>query len=81
MTKTEYTKLSLHERLKFLKENGVHSGMRMLPNQKVHLYAVGSFFVEVYVVPGTEQIQWAEVQSNQQILSEYVQNLDLDQLL
>ncbi|MBU2020504.1 MAG: hypothetical protein KJ941_12730 [Bacteroidetes bacterium] len=77
MTKTEFAKMSLHDRLELLKKIGHHSGMRMLPNQKVHLYAIGDFFVEVYVIPGTEQIQWAEVQSNRQILSEYVKDIDL----
>ena len=77
MTNTEFTRLSLHKRLEYLKDFGIHAGMRMLPNQKVHLYALDHFFVEVYVIPGTERIQWAEVQSNANILEEYVRNIDL----
>jgi hypothetical protein len=80
MTKTEFSKMTLHNRLELLKEQGQHVGMRMLPYQKVHLYALEGFFVEIYVIPGTEQIQWAEIQSNRQILSEYVQDIDLGDL-
>ena len=80
MTKTEFARLSLHDRLVVLKEKSVHLGMRMLPNQKVHLYSLNNFYVEVYVLPGTEQIQWAEVQTNRQIISEYVRDIDLNSL-
>lgn len=80
MTKKDFEALKLYSRLKLLSKEGEHIGMRMVGHQKVHLYAIDGLFVEVFVIPGSEQVQWAEVQTNHRILAEYSASIDLRKL-
>lgn len=80
MTKKDFEALKLYHRLKILSKDGEHIGMRTIGVQKVHLYALEGLFVEVYVIPGSEQVQWAEIQTNQNILAEYCSQIDLKKL-
>ncbi|MFA7274009.1 MAG: hypothetical protein WC044_09075 [Crocinitomicaceae bacterium] len=77
MNNSEFIRLSLEKRLEILREEGEFIGARTIPSHRVYLYAVHSFFVELYVLSSLNQIQWIEIQSNKQILAEYTQDIDL----
>jgi hypothetical protein len=80
MNNSEFIGLSLQKRLEILQEQGDFIGARTIPSHRVYLYAVHSFFVELYVLSSLNQIQWIEVQTNKQILAEYTKDIDLKDL-
>jgi hypothetical protein len=72
MSPQDFQQLSIHERLQLLKKFGNYIGARDHPAYFVYLYGYNGFFVEVYRLKTLNQIQWIEVQSNSDLLSEYV---------
>ncbi len=80
MTISEFSKLSIANRLEILKQDGEFVGTRTIPSYTVSLFAFHGFYVEIFVMKSLNQIQWIEVQSNKQILLEYTNDLNLDDL-
>lgn len=68
----EFRQLSIQKKLELLKKYGNYIGARDLPSHFVYLYGYNGFFVEVYRLKTLNQIQWIEVQTNSDLLSEYV---------
>ncbi|MFA5574187.1 MAG: hypothetical protein WC994_03940 [Brumimicrobium sp.] len=79
--KHEFKKLSLAKRYKVLKEQGEHVAARQIGNHLIHLYVVNGYFVEMWIIFAINQIQWIEVQNNQEIINEYSNQVDLNELL
>jgi hypothetical protein len=77
MKQEEFKRLNIHKRYELLKADGDYIGARDLPQHFAYLYAFHGYFVEVYMVKSLNQIQWIEVQTNRDILQEYVDRLDL----
>lgn len=77
MTQEEFKRLTIHHRYAILKSEGDYIGARDLPQHFAYLYAFHGYFVEVYMIKSLNQIQWIEVQTNRDILQEYVDRLDL----
>ncbi|WP_107039830.1 hypothetical protein [Brumimicrobium mesophilum] len=77
ITKKEFTTMSLQERYEILKKHGEYAGVRQLGDHRVHLYAVSSFFVEMWILFCINEIRWIEIQENQSILNEYTDRIDL----
>lgn len=77
MNSSEFNRLSLEKRLSILKSDGEFIGSRSIPTHLVYLYSLDKMFVELYVINSLNQIQWIEVQTNKQILSEYIRDIDL----
>lgn len=73
MSPLEFRQLSIHKKLELLKSYGNYIGARDLPYYFVYLYGFNGFFVEVYRLKTLNQIQWIEVQTNSDLLSEYVE--------
>jgi hypothetical protein len=73
MDPKEFSRLPLLQKLEILKVEGDYIGAREVPFYFVYLYTLEDFFVEVYRTKTLNQIQWIEVQSNTDLLSEYVE--------
>lgn len=69
--------MTLRKRYKTLKEQGEYVGVRQLGDHRVHLYAVSSFFVEMWILFCINEVRWIEIQGNQSILNEYADSIDL----
>ena len=73
MDPKEFSRMPLLKKVEILKVEGDYIGAREVPSYFVYLYTLKNFFVEVYRTKTLNQIQWIEVQSNTDLLSEYVQ--------
>lgn len=80
MAPEQFLKLSIEKKLDLLKAEGEYIGARDVTSHFVYLFAFKRFFVEVYKLKSLNQIQWIEVQSNSDILKEYIEDLDLGEL-
>ena len=80
MNNSEFNRLPLERRLEKLKADGEYIGSRKIPSHQVHLYSLDKMFVELYVIHSLNQIQWIEIQTNKQILSEYSRDVDIKNL-
>lgn len=60
---------------------GDYLALREEGDQKVQLYNLGSFFVEVYYDPKLNQITKLQSSNTKRVLDKYVQHLDLVALL
>lgn len=69
--------MSLSQRYEVLKEQGEHIGVRQLGDHRIHLYAVSTFFVEMWILFCINEIRWIEIQENQSILNEYTDRIDI----
>lgn len=72
MDPREFKQLSIYKKLEQLKAGGNYIGARDLPSYFVYLYGYNGFFVEVYRLKNLNIIQWVEVQTNNDLLTEYV---------
>lgn len=77
--------LPVTERLELVRETGEYLGSRTHGGHNVHLYRMGAkggegFFCEVWMRLGLKYVEWIEVATNEEVLSEYVR-LDLKDLL
>ncbi len=73
--------MDLLSRVLALKQEGEYLGSRVHGGHQVHLYRMEGFFAEVWMRAGLRSVEWAEVCTNSDILSEYVQGPDLRDLL
>jgi hypothetical protein len=69
--------MSLPKRYETLKKQGEYVAVRQLGDHRVHLYVVSNFFVEMWILFCINEIRWIEIQSNQSILNEYTDNIDV----
>lgn len=76
-SKHEFRTLSLKGRYDALKEQGEYIGVRQIGNHIIYLYAVCDFFVEIWIIFSINKVQWIEIQTNQAILNEYINAIDL----
>lgn len=77
LTKKEFTSMSLPKRYEVLKKQGEYIGVRQLGDHRVHLYVVSNFFVEMWILFCINEVRWIEIQSNQSILNEYIDQIDV----
>lgn len=72
----DFSKLTLAAKMDCLRMSGEFIGSRLLPAHRVHLFALGGSYIELYVHIPTNQAQWIEIQTNPSILQEYVKDLN-----
>ena len=80
-----FRQLAVTERLERVRATGDYLGSRQHGGHRVHLYRMGpagseGFFCEVWMRLGLTYVEWIEVATNEEVLSEYVK-LDLKGLL
>lgn len=76
----EFRKLSLDTRFQLLQERGDYVGVRTTSSHRVYLFTYNGFYVELWQLITLNQTQWIEVQTNKNILNEYVKDVDLGEL-
>ena len=64
--------LGLAQRLRCVREEGEYLGSRMHGGYQVHLYRMDGFFCEVWMRRGLGWVEWVEVATNDELLTEYV---------
>ena len=80
MDERSFKSLRLTERVDLLRKQGIYIGSRFHGGHQVHLFQLAGFHVELWMRVGSRAVEWAEVESNTDILSEYV-TLDPKELL
>lgn len=80
LTPKLFKAMPLVGRLEVLKQRGEYLGSRGHGGHRVHLYVLDGFYSEVWMRLGLDQVEWIEVATNIEILSEYVK-LDTKDLL
>ena len=80
LTPQQFKAIPLLERLEVVRERGEYIGSRSHVGHRVHLYVLDGFCCEVWMRLGLFQVEWIEVATNVDILSEYVK-LDTKDLL
>lgn len=80
MLPKEFRKLKIQERMELLTEHGDYFGARQKGSHTIHLYCIYKFYVEVWVYLPLNQVQWIEIQTNDQIINSYSQDVNLDDL-
>ncbi len=80
MTSSEFSSISLEKRLHILKTEAEFIASRQIPSYSVSLFVLHGYYVELFVLSSLNRVQWIEVQTNRQIISEYVRDIDLDDL-
>lgn len=76
-TRKDFRSLSVEDRYKLIKKEGEYIGARMNGAYRVHLFSYNLYFIEVWILISLNTIQWIEVQENQNILNEYVNDVEL----
>jgi hypothetical protein len=79
MTREVFLKLNLIQKIEKLKSDGNYIGARERDIHRIHLYAFFGYFIELWILKSLNQIQWIEVQTNEDILALYVHDLNLEQ--
>lgn len=77
LTKKEFQKLSLIQRIQLLKKHGEHIAVRQKSIHLVHLFSIYNFYVEVWILISFNKIQWIEIQENRFIINDYIDNIDI----
>ena len=80
LTPQRFKAMPLMERMEVVRERGEYIGSRSHVGHRVHLYVLDGFCCEVWMLLGLFQVEWIEVATNVEILSEYVK-LDMNDLL
>lgn len=72
-----FSKLSLQRRYNLLKQEGEFVASRISGEHMVSLFTCQGLYVEVWKLTGLHQIRWIEVQSNEVVLEEYADQVDV----
>lgn len=80
MTENEFKRMRKSERIKVLKRSAQYIGNRLTTGHTVHLYYLKPHYVEIWIIKGINQIHWVEIQKNQDIINDYAERVDLDDL-
>jgi hypothetical protein len=77
MDKNAFLKLDINERAQYTWDNGEFISDREYYNQKIVLYSVSGFFVEVGVLLESNEITFVDVQEDEKLLFKYVKDLKI----
>ena len=81
MIKEEFIKLSIPEKMEQLWSDGEFISEKVYYDNNISLFSMEDFLVEVFFNRIYNEIASVEIQENNQILFEYVKDLELTDLL
>ena len=81
MTKNEFIKLSIPEKMEQLWIEGDFISEKVYYDNNISLFLMDDFLVEVFFNRTYKEITAVEIQQNDQILFEYVKDIELNELL
>lgn len=77
----QFKKLSLQKKYHLLQTDGDYVGSRHYSSYFIHLFIVDKHYIEIWVLLGINKIHWIEIQNNQNIINEYVEQVNIDHLM
>jgi hypothetical protein len=77
ITEKEFSKLKLARKYGLIKKEGEFIASRFFESYNVHLYSLNGIYVEVWFKVGLNLLYWVDVLKNEEILNEYLDNIDL----
>jgi hypothetical protein len=81
MNKEEFIKLTIEDKTEYLCNYSELISEKVYYECNINLFLVEDFYVEVFLNRDENVIVSIEVQENNQILYEYVKNLDLNEIV
>lgn len=81
MTKDEFIKLTIPQRMEFLWKEGEFISEKVYYDNNISLFLMDTYLVEVFFNRMYNEIVSVEIQENNQILFEYVKDIELKELL
>ena len=81
MIKDDFIKLTITQRMEQLWAEGEFISQKVYYENDISLFLMDTFLVEVFFNRISNEIVGAEIQENNQILFEYVKDLELNELL
>jgi len=81
MNKDEFIKLTIADKTEYLWNYSELISEKVYYECNISLFLVESFYVEVFLNRDRNSIVSIEIQENNQILYEYVKNLDLNEII
>lgn len=81
MNKDEFVKLTIPQRLEYLWAEGEFISQKVYYENDISLFLMDNFLVEVFFNRIYNDVVGVEIQENNQILFEYVKDLELNDLL
>ena len=81
MEREEFIKLTIAEKTEFLWNYGELISEKVYYECNITLFLVEDFYIEVFFNRDQNMIVSIEIQENNQILFEYVKNLDLNEIV
>lgn len=72
----EFQKLSLQERAEVLFEQGTFIALRQYYNQRLVLYTLFNFFVEIWYSPVENRIEKIEILKDDKIINLYISSMN-----
>lgn len=81
MTKHDFIKLSLSERVEFLWKSGEVIAEKVYYDCNITLFLLDSFYVEVFFDRVRNEMEGIAVQESNDILYAYIKELDLEELV
>ena len=81
MIKDEFIKLTIPQRMEHLWAEGEFISQKVYYDNDISLFLMDNFLVEVFFNRVHNEIVGAEIQENDQILFEYVKDLEINELL
>jgi len=77
---TEYNELPKEQQMRMLYNDGVYIGKRLLNQQKVVLFQLCAFYVEVYYKQYRKEIEGLIISDQTDILLPYIHQIDIRSL-
>ena len=80
MTREEFNQLKLADKRAYLGAEGVYLAAREIPSYRIYLFSFRNHYVEMHLHAATNQMMWIEIQTNESIISEYLDQISLRDL-
>ncbi|PBQ30858.1 hypothetical protein CNR22_03400 [Sphingobacteriaceae bacterium] len=81
MTREEFVKLTIPDKMEQLWVEGDFISQKVYYDNDISLFAMDDYLIEVFFNRVSNEIVGVEIQENNQILFEYVKDLELKELL
>lgn len=81
MTEKEFNKLNKKDKINLLKQQAKHLSCRQTTGHFIHLYYLKPHYIELWIIKGINVIHWIDIQKNKDIILDYAERVELDDIL
>ena len=75
ISKTKFRQLSNKQKGEYVFQEGGYIGLREYYNHRINLYSLFDFFIEVWYLPGRNEIEKIEVLESEKTLDLYIDKM------